>query len=41
MEGIPWAALGACAAGLGSLLSGWAAYKLAVKREPEGEDRER
>lgn len=32
---IPWAGIGALLAGCGSLLSGWAAYKMATRNNHE------
>lgn len=32
---IPWAGIGALMAGLGSFLSGYAAYKMATRKEPD------
>jgi hypothetical protein len=36
-SGLPWAGIGACLAGAGSLLSGIAAYRLATRKEEDDE----
>ena len=41
-EDFPWAAIGTALMGVGSLLSGWAAYKVAAKKdEPEAREPDR